>query len=100
MIRSLDAATLAMLATLPRHAAMAGLAAILDLYGRLLDARTPDEFDELDAEIAVARAELFPLLDAARGPGAGQPLRAAAAELRRHVDPDQVPDPRKVADDA
>lgn len=70
-------------------AALAGLAAILDLYARLLDATDAETFDDVNAEIAVARAELFPVLDVARGQGLGGPLADVAAELRRHVDPDR-----------
>lgn len=86
-VRGLDPLTAAMMLAVGRAAALAALADVLDLYGRMLTTTSPDEFDNLDAEIAVARAELIPLLDAVRGDDAlGGPLHDAAAELRRHVD--------------
>ncbi len=92
MFRQLTPATVAMLAVVPRHAALAAFARLLDLYAALADATTDEDFDQLDAQIAVERCELFPLLDAARTTGVGGPIRDAAAELRRYLPADHLPD--------
>lgn len=93
MFRHLDPATVATVALIPRYAALAAFARLLDLYADLAAAATDDDFDQLDAEIAVERCELFPLLDAARTAGdVAGPIRDAAAELRRHLPADFLGD--------